>query len=196
MTRTFPLGSCKMPSFPTLPYELKFESMNRTNICLRVLEVERYKDICAQLNIYDQCNNMIVDLKKLVFWYRHTNECGYQNTIRKEHLNVFPWITDNGTRVGRYRFISPLGKRGASGDLALFKFKPDNQSMGNIEITIAKSNPLRLSSDTTMHNYLLCLDYNNATINMFKCISNDEPRIRYSFYDPYKSLCTVGSIFF
>lgn len=192
-TKGFPLGSCKMNGYPSLPYELKFERQNDTSICFRILEVERYSDVCSQYSIYSQCNNMIVDLKKIVFWFNHIDTCGLQYTVSRKHMNVFPWQASNGQRAGRYRFVSPTGKRSV-GDINLFKWQPDNMTSGSIEVTIARTNTFKLEADGSMNNYILCLEYDRKNINLPACISNDEPRIRYSFYDPYKSLCTSGSI--
>lgn len=193
-TKGFPLGSCKMNGYPSLPYELKFESQNSTSICFRILEVERYTDVCSEYSIYSQCNSMIVDLKKIIFWYDHVDGCGFKYTAQKRHMNVFPWQASNGDRAGRYRFLSPTGKRSAVGDINLFKWQPDNKTSGSIEVTIARTNTFKLETDGSMNNYILCLEYDKKNIDLPSCISNNEPRIRYSFYDPYKSLCTSGSI--
>lgn len=192
MTRNFPLGRCRMTG-PSLPYELKFEVANETSICFRINEVERYDEVCSQYNIYSQCNDMIGDLKKLVIWYNQIDACGFQYTITKKTMNVFPWQTANGNRAARYRFISPTGKR-SGGDVNLFKYQPFSRFAANVEVTIARTNTFKHISDSSMNGYMLCLDYDKNNIDLLSCISNEEPRIKYSFYDPMKSLCTSGSI--
>lgn len=192
MTRGFPLGSCKMNG-PSLPYELKYKYHNRTAICFDILLVEYYSEICESLNIFDQCDYLVTSLTKIVFWYNQINDCGFQNTLSKKHLNVFPWII-NGKPAARYRFTLPNGRTRAVGDVNLFKWewKQNNKTMSSIEVTIARSNPFKLSTDDNMNNYMFCIEFNNN--DLLKCIKNSDGLIKYSFYDPGKSICTIGTI--
>lgn len=198
MTRNFPLGSCKMAG-PSLPYELKFTKNVPGQVCFTIKVVDYYKEICESLNILAPCEDMITNFNKIVFWYKQTNECGFQYTIPKKHLNMFPWyITGskgNQQQAARYRFFPPMAtKARAVGDLSLFKYewKQGNRTVSSIEMNINRSVPFKSPNDTTLDNYLMCIDYNATEFNLMNCITNSDNIIKYSFYDPYKSLCTVG----
>ena len=198
MTRNFPLGSCKMAG-PSLPYELKFTRNVPGQVCFTIKVVDYYKEICESLNILAPCEDMITNFNKIVFWYKQTNECGFQYTISKKHLNMFPWyITGpkgNIQQAARYRFFPPMStKARAVGDLSLFKYewKQGNRTVSSIEMNINRSVTFKSPNDTTLDDYLLCIDYNANDFNLMNCITNSDNIIKYSFYDPYKTLCTVG----
>lgn len=196
MTRSFPLGSCRMPSLPSLPYELTINSQTINSLCFDIKLSPNYREQCISNNLQKPCEEMIINCNKIVFSYKHVNDCGHDLTSTRKSLEVFPWNVKAGSqtvRAGRYNiFSSNSDKPHAMGDLSLFKWEfARNQT--NIEIDINRTKTFRRQNDTSMHNYKLCIVYDPKVINLIYCITENY-LIRYSFYDPYKTICTSGTV--
>jgi len=198
MTPSFPLGACSMPS-PSLPYDLKFLTFVPGEACFSINLVKEYKKQCHIRNLLDACEDMIVNLNKIVFWYKQVDECGYQQTLSKKSLNVFPWNVRQGSnlvRAGRFRIYPPNSTQAhVSGDLGLFKweFTSSSKNVSGVEVDINKSAPFKRPSDSDMNGYTLCLVYDPSIMNVLYCITQNY-LTKYSFYDPYKKICTQGAL--
>jgi hypothetical protein len=193
MTQSFPLGSCRMGG-PSLPYELEFTSSNAGSICFRIKLVEDYIDRCSARGLTGPCNMMVNNVNKIVIWYRQVNECGYDLTSSRNHLEVFPWNVRarSVVRAGRFRVSGPGAPRPhASGDIGMFKWI--NGRINSVQVDINKSGSFKRANDTSMHDYRLCLTYDQSVVNLTYCISSNQV-IKYSFYDPFKTICTTGSV--
>lgn len=196
MTKSFPLGSCKMPGLPSLPYELSINSHTSTSLCFDIKLSEDYKTQCESYNLQKPCEDMIVNCNKIVFSYKHVNNCGYDLTTIRKSLEVFPWNVRSGSqtvRAGRYNIFSPNAEKPhAMGDLSLFKWEfAKNQT--NVEIDINRTKSFKRQNDTSMNDYKLCIIYDPKVVNLIFCIT-DNYLIKYSFYDPYKTICTTGTV--
>lgn len=194
MTNYFPLGSCKMDG-PSLPYVLTVASMEQERICFNIELSPNYEQECADRKLSIPCDNMISNNNKIVFWYRQVPECGFNLTQSKKHLQVFPWDVKFGSktqRAAKYQmFAYNASKPHAIGDIALFKWEFKNTS--NIEVDVTRSRPFKRPSDINMHMYKLCFTFSYKVLNFIYCITN-KFQIKYSFYDPHKSICTVGNL--
>lgn len=196
MTKFFPLGSCRMPGLPSLPYVLSINSQTSTSLCFDIQLSPDYEQQCIHQNLQKPCDDMIINCNKIVFSYKHVNECGYDLTTARKSLEVFPWNIRSGSntiRAGKYNIYSPNSdKPHVVGDLALFKWEyAKNQT--NLEIDINRTKSFKRQNDTTMNNYKLCIIYDPRILNLIYCIS-DIYIIKYSFYDPYKTICTAGTV--
>ena len=139
---------------------------------------------------------MITNCNKIVLAYKHVSECGFDLTASRKSLEVFPWNIKSGSqtvRAGKYNIFSKnADKPHATGDLSLFKWAyAKNQT--NVEIDINRTNSFKRHNDTTMDNYKLCILYDPKILNLVYCIS-DNYVIKYSFYDPFKTICTSGTV--
>jgi len=194
MTPSFPLGSCRMGG-PSIPYELEVHTYTQNSICFEVKLVNNVSSICATKQLTAQCNDMIRNNNKIVFWYRHVPECGYDLTLGKKSQNAFPWRIRYGktqVNAGKFRIFAPnASKPHINGDIGLFKWA--NKQISGIQVEINKSNSFRRARDPTMDKYKICLGYNSKVISIPECISKDSV-VKYSFYDPKKSICTVGQM--
>lgn len=196
MTRSFPLGSCRMPGVPSLPYELSIRSQTSTSLCFDIKLTPDFQTLCKLHNLQKACDDMIINCNKIVLSYKHVKECGYDLTTSRKSLEVFPWNIQTGTytaRAGKYNIFSKNAEKAhAVGDLALFKWEyAKNQT--NVEIDINRTKSFKRQNDTSMDDYMLCVVYDPKIINLIYCIA-DNYLIRYSFYDPFKTICTTGTV--
>jgi Pherophorin len=186
MTPSFPVGSCRMSSLPSLPYSFSVLSTTATKVCLQISLTRNHTALCAKHKVSAQCKDMVSNLRKVVFWYRNVPECGSSMVKAMKSLQVRPWRVNN-LNVGRYDFFPPNSSRAsAAGDLAIMKWNNAG------EVTLAKGSTFKRPGDASMDGYRLCLTFNPRAASVPFCIA-DKFAIRYSFYDPKKSLCTVGN---
>ena len=193
MTTSFPLGSCRMTG-SSIPYVLQrsVAPSRPGQMCFSLQLSPNYVQDCANRNLTGPCTNMITNNSKIVFWYRHTSECGFNQTQPKKTLQMFPWNTPSNQRACRYSMYSiNATKPHITGEVALFKWVYKNIS--RIQVDVTTSRPFKRPMDRNMDKYKLCLTYSPKLINIPWCIS-DKNITRYSFYDPHKSLCTAGTV--
>ena len=203
MTERFPLGSCKS-TYPSIPYIIENVQISEGSICFKIALLPEYIPQCIARNMRTACEYMRHNFRKLVLSYRLTPECGYDMTLNREMGTVFPWAVMNPDSnrveyVAKYKFFAPnMTRSHAAGDVTLFKWgflKKNGQNFTSVEINISRTNLVQRSPDTDVDGYTLCLDYDPQMIDVPSCISDENNMIKYSFYDPTKIICTVGTIY-
>ena len=193
MTTGFPLGKCQMGG-PSIPYEFVYDTFKAGRLCWTIRLAEDYQQKCKERSLTGQCTKILKSLNKIVFWYKHTQECGYNLTKNKKHLQVFPWRVFKNTNIivaSTYQLYSRnSSKAHAAGNVALLKYvwKKDV----NIEVQINRSGSFVRGIDESAEGYRLCLTYNSNAIDVPYCISNSVGNMKYSFADSYQSICTTG----
>lgn len=200
MTRAFPLGSCKMNSLPSLPYELVYNSNNSTSLCLGVVLAKDWEAECAKYGKLEPCRNMVAAPTKLVFAFRLEDACGF-NLFQGRRVGLYDWVVmgDDGrqVRAASYSFYARRGQTAhASGVVKAYNWEGivNGESVSSVEVSLNRNSPFVKSGDLSLDGYEVCLSYDSDTVDLVRCISDNNRVVRYSFYDPYKTLCTVGSV--
>lgn len=195
MTMGFPLGSCKMGS-PSLPYEFSLENLKPGELCLKMNLVPDYLQRCAQRKLKSACEMMVKNVNKIVFGFNQVPACGISAADGRNNLAHFVWtIKQNGqTEVAaRYKIIANgTNQAHAIGDVTMFKYVMSGNT--NLELHINRGPTFRKNNDATMDGYQVCMVYNPVRINLPYCIGNANRDVKYSFYDPYKTICTYGVV--
>lgn len=202
MTKMFPLGSCRSNTAQSLPYVLIKDTITSGLACFTIKLVPDYKILCTSKNILTSCEFLRRNFRKIVFWYKHVSECGYNIANLNKANTLFPWaikdLQANVTKyVAKYKFFANNAtKSHAVGDVTLFKWTiiTNNINTTSIEVNVSRSKLVQRLNDTDVDGYRLCFEYNPQLINIIACMSNQYKTIRYSFYDPYKTICTIGNI--
>jgi hypothetical protein len=194
MTSYFPLGSCKMSGKPSLPYVLSVAEDKIGKFCLLISFSPNMVDDCAKYQLSGPCQAMVTKLRKIVFWYRHATYCGYDLTTSRRSGTVFPWRIRSGRtvqNVGKYQMIAKNATvPHAVGDLILYKWSYQGKS--SVQVDVGRSIPFKRGVDSDLDGYKLCFIFKNG-FDFPGCIAGSG-FIKYSFYDPYKSICTVGQV--
>jgi len=194
MTDTFPLGSCKMGG-PSLPYTLNYSSYTPGLFCMTINFSPNYTEACAQRKLTGACNMMVKNVNKIVFWYKQIDTCGFNFTKSKKSLNLFPWIVRDGNSnvvAAKYRITAQNATSAhAAGDMALFKWVW--QKISSVQVDINRSGTFKRGIDESLNGYRVCMVYDPTAIDALNCITYKN-NIRYSFYDPKKTICTVGTL--
>lgn len=199
MTKTFPLGSCKMNHMPSLPYILSVHSQNTTSICFRVSKVSNWQSECSKYDKLPQCQNMLTQASKIVMSYRITQQCGSNLAIARNN-GLFDWrVINKGTQVlaGSVLVYAPNDdSHHFTTSLKLFKWSGtvNNENIESIEVELNRKEPFKRNIDVDIHNYIICLNFDPNVINLPLCLRNNNFIVKYSFYDPNKTLCTVGTL--
>ena len=195
MTQSFPLGNCKM-GYPSLPYSLTVADFTPGVLCLNINLVPNYQELCAARKLSAPCDMMVKNVNKIVFWYNQIPECGFEFTNSKKSLSVFPWkikYKGNIINAARYRVIAANETIAhAAGDVSLFKWEWNEIS--SVQLDVDRSTTFRKAIDETMNGYRLCFNYDPDALDIVRCMTNERSVLQYSFYDPYKSICTQGSL--
>lgn len=194
MTSFFPLGSCKMSGKPSLPYVLSVAEDKIGKFCLSISFSPNMIDDCTKYRLSSACAAMVTKLRKIVFWYRHATYCGYDLTTSRRSGTVFPWRIRSGRTVQNVGKYQMFGKNAtvphAGGDLVLYKWSYKGKS--SVQIDVGRSVPFKRGVDANLDGYKLCFIFKNG-FDFPGCIAG-HGFIKYSFYDPYKSICTVGQV--
>lgn len=203
MTQAFPLGSCKMPKLPSIPYMLVNPHMlnheQLKSLCFTVELTPNWHDICSEANKLEECMNMLVNLNKIVFWFNTTSkECGYDEHIKMSPNKLFVWkVPPSSTSAGSYTMDDNIHKKTRKGALMLYKWSGvfRGSSVTSVQIDVASSGPFKQLGDETLKGYTLCLTYNPSILDLTACITNTfNNQIKYSFFDAHKGLCTTGTV--
>lgn len=203
MTEWFPLGSCKMNG-PSVPYRLGFDSWSIGQgdkigkLCFKINLQADYQNICAARQLTSACDAMVRRVTKIVLWYKMAPECGFDLTKSKKIMNLFNWMVKSGRKnvlAGRYAFFAANATQAhATGDLKLFKwgYKDGKKLRTSVEVEINRPVTFRRAIDDSLDGYRLCLNYNPDILPLYSCITKRDV-LKYSFYDPKKTICTSGS---
>lgn len=193
MTPTFPLGSCKMATLPSVPYFFSSIVNEADRTCFTINTTPNWKSICGAL----PCQNMLTNLVKIVFSIRQNTECGILTnyTNSRKSNTMFPWLI-NGKLASIYSIISRSSSTPhLSGDVVLYKWRGTvkGKLIEGVQIDVKSSSGMLKRNDTTLDGYRLCLSKLIPKV-IPECLLNPTNLLRYSFYDPNKSLCSAGVV--
>lgn len=186
--------------FPSLPYILELDKERlQGQVCFTYRLIPDYVEQCTASNTRTACEYMRHNYKKVVFWYRLTQECGFDLSKMRENGTAFPWsvydpVSGKSRYAARYKYFAKGANRShAVGDVTLFKWNFGRVS--SVEVNVARSQLVQRPPDTDVDGYKLCLVFDPSLVDVPTCISNANGIIQYSVYDAaFKISCTVGAV--